>query len=222
MGERAVRRACAAFRSRPICRPRKCSRCRTRTASNGMVRSSKPLSYGGMLDRELQRALRGRAHRRGRRPQRGQAVLEQLVETDAGAGAARRGGARAPQLARVAVRTCSSTTRSSTRTPRATSRSASAYKFTLSGGDAMSDEEFARAGGNRSAIARRLHDRIRRARRRRRAQRRPPRAAHAPRRMGLVALASSPAVASSRREPPRSPSPPSSDESRSDRSRRGP
>ena len=60
----------------------------------------------------------------------------------------------------------------------------SAYKFTLTGGEAMTDEEFERGGRQPQRHARRLHDRIGRARRRRRPGRRRRRAADAPRRVG--------------------------------------
>jgi len=83
--------------------------------------------------------------------EQGEAVLRQLVETDPGAG----------RLGEVALVPHSSPVSQSGLLfyntlfdENAASHIAlgSAYKFTLRGGDAMSDEEFERAGGNRSAV----------------------------------------------------------------------
>jgi aminopeptidase len=82
---------------------------------------------------------------------RGEAVLRQLVETDSAAG----------RLGEVALVPHSSPIAQSGRLfyntlfdENAASHVAlgSAYKFTLEGADAMTDEQFEQAGGNRSAI----------------------------------------------------------------------
>src|SRR5204863_9637615 len=82
---------------------------------------------------------------------RGEAVLRNLLETDATAG----------RLGEVALVPHSSPIAQSGRLfyntlfdENAASHVAfgSAYKFTLTGADAMSDEEFEKAGGNRSAV----------------------------------------------------------------------
>jgi aminopeptidase len=117
---------------------------------NGTVRSSKPLSFGGTLieDFSLQ-FVDGRVV--GLTAQRGEAMLRQLVETDPGAG----------RLGEVALVPDSSPVAQSGLLfyntlfdENAASHVAlgSGYKFTVDGGDAMDDEEFERAGGNRSAV----------------------------------------------------------------------
>jgi aminopeptidase len=117
---------------------------------NGIVRSSKPFSYGGTLvDGFSLEFAEGRAV--SVKADRGETVLRQLVETDAGA-------ARLGEVALVPQ--SSPVSRSgllfynTLLDENATSHVAlgSAYKFTLRGGTAMSDEEFERAGGNRSAV----------------------------------------------------------------------
>ena len=116
---------------------------------DGVVRSSKPLSYGSMLIENFSvRFAGGRVVEYS--AERGQAVLKQLVETDAGAA----------RLGEVALVPHSSPVSQSgilfyntLFDENAASHIAlgSAYKFTLSGGDAMSEEEFSLAGGNQSA-----------------------------------------------------------------------
>ncbi len=115
----------------------------------GVVRSSKPLSYGSMLIENFSvRFAEGRVVEYS--AERGQAVLKQLVETDAGAA----------RLGEVALVPHSSPVSQSgilfyntLFDENAASHIAlgNAYKFTLSGGEGMSDEEFALAGGNQSA-----------------------------------------------------------------------
>jgi aminopeptidase len=117
---------------------------------DGTVRSTKPLSYGGTLIEGFSlRFTEGRVT--GLDADRGESVLRQLVETDAGAG----------RLGEVALVPHSSPISQSDLLfyntlfdENAASHVAlgSAYKFTLSGGDAMNDEQFERAGGNRSAV----------------------------------------------------------------------
>jgi aminopeptidase len=115
----------------------------------GTVRSTKPLSYGGTLIENFSlRFAEGRVvefH-----AERGEAVLRQLVETDPGAA----------RLGEVALVPHSSPVSQSGLLfyntlfdENAASHVAlgSAYRFTLKGGDEMDDEEFARAGGNKSA-----------------------------------------------------------------------
>jgi len=117
---------------------------------HGTVRSTKPLNYAGSLIEDF--ALRfdeGRVVHLA--AARGEAVLRQLVETDAAAG----------RLGEVALVPHDSPIAQSGRLfyntlfdENAASHVAlgTAYKFTLSGADAMSDDEFERAGGNRSAV----------------------------------------------------------------------
>jgi aminopeptidase len=117
---------------------------------DGTVRSTKPLSHGGTmiagftLDFARGRVVKVTA-------EHGESVLRQLVETDAGAG----------RLGEIALVPHSSPISQSGLLfyntlfdENAASHVAlgSAYKFTLTGGDSMDDEEFERAGGNRSAI----------------------------------------------------------------------
>jgi aminopeptidase len=116
---------------------------------DGVVRSTKPLSYGGTLIEEFSVRFAG-----GRvvelHAKRGEDVLRQLVETDAGSA----------RLGEVALVPHSSPVASSGLLfyntlfdENAASHVAlgSAYRFTLSGGEAMSNEEFGRAGGNTSS-----------------------------------------------------------------------
>lgn len=116
----------------------------------GTVRSTKPLSYGGTLIEGFTLRFEG-----GRvvkvSADRGEAVLQQLVDTDDGAG----------RLGEVALVPHSSPVSQSGRLfyntlfdENAASHVAlgSAYKFTLEGGDQMDDDAFERAGGNRSAV----------------------------------------------------------------------
>jgi aminopeptidase len=116
----------------------------------GTVRASKPLSYGGTLIEDFSLRFEG-----GRvvsvSAARGEAVLRQLIDTDATAG----------RLGEVALVPHSSPIAQSGRLfyntlfdENAASHVAlgSAYRFTLEGADAMTDEQFEQAGGNHSAI----------------------------------------------------------------------
>ena len=115
----------------------------------GVVRSTKTLSYGGQLIENF--SLR---FEQGRvvdvRAERGIEVLRQLIETDAGA-------ARLGEVALVPHSSPISQARllfyNTLFDENAASHVAlgSAYKFTLSGGETMNDDAFERAGGNRSA-----------------------------------------------------------------------
>ena len=116
---------------------------------DGVVRSSKPLSYGGtMIDGFSLAFEKGRVVKLA--AERGQEVLRQLVDTDDGAG----------RLGEVALVPHSSPISQSGLLfyntlfdENAASHVAlgSAYKFTLDGGSTMDDAAFERAGGNRSA-----------------------------------------------------------------------
>jgi len=116
----------------------------------GVVRSTKPLNYAGSLIEDFSLTFdEGRVV--DLKAARGEAVLRQLVETDAAAG----------RLGEVALVPQSSPIAQSGRLfyntlfdENAASHVAlgTAYKFTLTGADAMSDDEFERAGGNRSAV----------------------------------------------------------------------
>jgi len=117
---------------------------------DGVVRSSKPLSYGGTVIEHFELTFaEGRAIRV--KAQRGQAVLQQLVDTDPGA-------ARLGELALVPhsspVAQSGLLFYNTLFDENAASHVAfgSAYKFTLSGGENMGDDAFERAGGNRSAV----------------------------------------------------------------------
>jgi len=116
---------------------------------DGVVRSTKPLSYGGTLIENFSLRFDG-----GRvveaRAERNETVLQRLIETDAGA-------ARLGELALVPHSSpVAQTGRLFYNTlfdENAASHVAlgAAYKFTLRGGEAMSDGEFEATGGNRSA-----------------------------------------------------------------------
>ncbi len=117
---------------------------------HGVVRSSKPLSYGGTVIEDFSVTFdQGRAVRVS--AARGQAVLQQLVDTDPGA-------ARLGELALVPHSSPVSQSGllfyNTLFDENAASHVAfgSAYKFTLTGGDALSDDDFERAGGNRSGV----------------------------------------------------------------------
>jgi aminopeptidase len=117
---------------------------------DGVVRSSKPLSYGGTVIEHFELTFaEGRAVRV--KAERGQAVLQQLVDTDPGA-------ARLGELALVPhsspVAQSGLLFYNTLFDENAASHVAfgSAYKFTLSGGENMGDDAFERAGGNRSAV----------------------------------------------------------------------
>jgi len=121
-----------------------------RLHAEGVVRSTKPLSYGGSIIEDFTLRFEG-----GRivnlSAARGEPVLRQMIDTDEAAA----------RLGEVALVPHSSPIAASGRLfyntlfdENAASHLAlgSAYKFTLADGDAMSDEAFERAGGNRSAI----------------------------------------------------------------------
>ncbi len=117
---------------------------------DGTVRSTKPLSYGGTLIEGFSlRFERGRVVDLS--ADRGRDVLRQLIDTDDGAG----------RLGEVALVPHSSPISQSGRLfyntlfdENAASHVAlgSAYKFTLEGGEAMDEDSFGRAGGNRSGV----------------------------------------------------------------------
>jgi aminopeptidase len=117
---------------------------------DGVVRSSKPLSYGGTVIENFSvtfaegKAVKVTAGR-------GQEVLQRLVDTDAGAG----------RLGELALVPHSSPVSQSGLLfyntlfdENAASHVAlgSAYKFTMSGGESMEDGDFERVGGNRSGV----------------------------------------------------------------------
>jgi aminopeptidase len=116
---------------------------------DGVVRSTKPLSYGGTLIENFSvRFEAGRAV--DVEAERNEAVLQRLIEMDPGAA----------RLGEVALVPHSSPVAQTGRLfyntlfdENAASHVAlgAAYKFTLRGGEAMSDDEFEGAGGNRSA-----------------------------------------------------------------------
>jgi aminopeptidase len=117
---------------------------------SGTVRATKPLSYSGTLIEDFTLTFAdGRVTSLS--AARGESVLKQLVETDASAG----------RLGEVALVPHGSPIAQSGRLfyntlfdENAASHAAlgTAYKFTMTGGDAMDDQTFERAGGNRSAI----------------------------------------------------------------------
>jgi len=117
---------------------------------DGVVRSTKPLSYGGNVIENF-----GLTFANGRAvsvtAERGQAVLQQLVDTDPGA-------ARLGELALVPhsspVAQSGLLFYNTLFDENAASHVAlgSAYKFTMAGGENMDDDTFERAGGNRSAV----------------------------------------------------------------------
>jgi aminopeptidase len=116
---------------------------------DGTVRSTKPLSYGGTLIEGFSlRFAEGRVVEV--QAERGEAVLRRLVEMDPGA-------ARLGELALVPHNSPVAQTGvlfyNTLFDENAASHVAlgAAYKFTLRGGEGMSEEEFEHAGGNRSA-----------------------------------------------------------------------
>ena len=116
---------------------------------DGVVRSTKPLSYGGTLIENFSlRFERGRVVEV--KAEKNQGVLQRLVDMDAGA-------ARLGEVALVSESSPVAKTGllfyNTLFDENAASHIAlgAAYKFTLQGGDAMSDEAFEQAGGNRSA-----------------------------------------------------------------------
>jgi aminopeptidase len=117
---------------------------------SGTVRATKPLSYGGTLIEDFTiRFEEGRAASVS--AARGESVLRQLVDTDPAAG--RLGEvALVPHSSPIAH--CGRLFYNTLFDENAASHVAfgAAYKFTMKGADAMSDDEFERAGGNRSAV----------------------------------------------------------------------
>jgi aminopeptidase len=116
---------------------------------DGVVRSTKPLSYGGTLIENFSlRFAEGRVVEV--KAERNETVLQRLIEMDAGA-------ARLGELALVPHSSPVAQTGvlfyNTLFDENAASHVAlgAAYKFTLRGGEAMTEDEFERAGGNRSA-----------------------------------------------------------------------
>jgi aminopeptidase len=116
---------------------------------DGTVRSTKPLSYGGTLIEGFSlRFAEGRVVEV--QAERGEAVLRRLVQMDEGA-------ARLGELALVPHTSPVAQTGvlfyNTLFDENAASHVAlgAAYKFTLRGGEGMSEEAFGMAGGNRSA-----------------------------------------------------------------------
>ncbi len=116
---------------------------------DGIVRSSKPLSYGGTLIEGFSvRFSEGRVV--DVQAERGEQVLRTLIATDPGA-------ARLGEIALVPdgspIAQSGLLFYNTLLDENAASHVAlgAAYKFTLRGGEAMSDDAFERAGGNRSA-----------------------------------------------------------------------
>jgi len=115
----------------------------------GVVRATKPLSYAGTLIENFTLRFSG-----GRivetTAERGETVLRQLVATDAGS--ARLGEiALVPALSPVARSGLLFYNTLFDENAASHVAIGSAYKFTMDGGDAMDEDTFERAGGNRSA-----------------------------------------------------------------------
>src|ERR1043166_4122172 len=117
---------------------------------DGIVHSSTPLSYGGTVIQNFTLKFEG-GKAVSVTAERGESVLQQLVDTDAGAG----------RLGELALVPHSSPVSQSGLLfyntlfdENAASHVAlgSAYKFTMSGGEQMDDASFERAGGNRSGV----------------------------------------------------------------------
>jgi aminopeptidase len=116
---------------------------------DGTVRSTKPLSYGGTLIEEFSMTFEaGRVVQAEAR--RGQTVLTELLETDPGA--ARLGEvALVPHNSPVAQSGLLFYNTLFDENAASHVALGSAYKFTVANGEGMNDEQFERAGGNRSA-----------------------------------------------------------------------
>ena len=121
-----------------------------RDRADGIVQSTKPLSYAGTLIEGFSvRFEQGRVVQLSAK--RGESVLRQLIDTDEGA-------ARLGEIALVPNNSPISESGllfyNTLFDENAASHVAlgSAYKFTLREGEQMSDEEFGKAGGNRSAV----------------------------------------------------------------------
>lgn len=117
---------------------------------NGVVRSTKPLSYGGALIEEFSMEFRdGRVVKV--EAAKGQDVLQKLVDSDEGA--ARLGEvALVPHGSPIAQSNLLFYNTLFDENAASHVALGTAYRFTMSGGEAMSDEAFESAGGNRSAI----------------------------------------------------------------------
>ena len=116
---------------------------------DGVVRSTKPLSYGGtLIDDFTMRFEAGRIV--SVTAGQGQSMLQQLVDTDEGA--ARLGEvALVPHNSPVAQSGVLFYNTLFDENAASHVAIGSAYRFTLAGGEAMSSEDFERAGGNCSA-----------------------------------------------------------------------
>jgi aminopeptidase len=116
---------------------------------DGVVRSTKPLSYGGTLIENF--SLRFEAGRAVVvKAEKNQGVLQRLVDMDSGA--ARLGEvALVPQSSPVAQTGLLFYNTLFDENAASHVALGAAYKFTLRGGEAMTDEGFEAAGGNRSA-----------------------------------------------------------------------
>ncbi len=117
---------------------------------DGVVTASRPLSYGSTLVENFRLEFEGgRAVRAA--AEQGESVLRQLLSTDAGA-------ARLGEVALVPHGSPISQSGLLFYTTLFDENAAShvalgaAYKFTMAAGETMTDEEFERAGGNRSAV----------------------------------------------------------------------
>jgi len=116
---------------------------------DGTVRTTKPLSYGGTLIENFSMTFEG-----GRvvnaTAERGEKVLRELLDTDPGA--ARLGEvALVPHNSPVAQSGLLFYNTLFDENAASHVALGSAYKFTLAGGEGMTDDQFEEAGGNRSA-----------------------------------------------------------------------
>lgn len=117
---------------------------------DGVVRSSKPLSYGGTLIEGFSLTFEtGRVTRMT--ADRNADMLQRLLDTDEGA---RRLGevALVPHSSPIAQSGLLFYNTLFDENAASHVALGNAYKFTLNGGNQMSDDEFERAGGNRSAV----------------------------------------------------------------------
>jgi aminopeptidase len=116
---------------------------------DGTVRSSKPLSYAGtLIENFSMRFEDGRIVHVA--AERGEAILKQLIDTDPGS--ARLGEvALVPDNSPVAQSGLLFYNTLFDENAASHVALGSAYKFTASGGETMTDDEFERVGGNRSA-----------------------------------------------------------------------
>ncbi len=117
---------------------------------DGWVRSSKPLSYGGTLIDGFSLRFSG-GEVVDMKADRGEAVLKRLLETDSGA---RRLGevALVPHSSPIAQSGLLFFNTLFDENAASHVALGNAYKFTLDGADAMNNEAFERAGGNRSNV----------------------------------------------------------------------